>query len=62
MRDQIQIAYLRHEPSYNKLEVTTNQHSFYLEIVTDITTRKDRLSFETWIFRNHIAMTTVEYE
>jgi hypothetical protein len=42
MRVQIQIGYIGHEPSYNKLEVATNQHSFYLEIATDITTRKDR--------------------
>jgi hypothetical protein len=38
---QTQITQRRHEPSYKQLVVKTNrtEHSFYEEIVTDITTR-----------------------
>ena len=38
MRKQTQITLIRHDPSYKQLEVKTNRTSFYVEIVTDITT------------------------
>ena len=41
MRNHLQIKYIRHESSCKQLEVKTNRASFYVEILTDITTRNE---------------------
>jgi len=39
IRKQTQTTYIRHKLSYKQLELKTTRTSFYVELVTDITTR-----------------------